>query len=281
MAAKRKLSASDIDALINARHPEPRSLLGYHEFARANEQSICVVRVLEPDADHVEVRWDDGAPAVPLERLHAAGIFEGRVPFRRPLQPYRLHVRYRDGQEITKHDPYFFAPQLSDFDLYLFGEGNHYSIYYKLGAHPTVIDGLAGTRFAVWAPNAERVSVVGPFNLWDGRRHALQARGGSGIWELFIPDVGPGTAYKYEIRTRDGRTILKADPYGFAMQLRPANCSVVVTLDGHEWQDRAWMEARSSANHLTRPINIYEVHPGSWKRDYGHTPPFLNWREFA
>jgi 1,4-alpha-glucan branching enzyme len=281
VAAKPTLSAADIDALINARNPEPRSLLGYHEVARKDEQPLCLVRVLEPDAVQVEVLWDDGATPSPLQRIHPAGLFEGRVPFRRPLQPYRLQIRYRDGHALTKHDPYFFAPQLSDFDLHLFGEGNHYSIYYKLGAHPTVLDGLAGTRFAVWAPNAARVSVVGPFNLWDGRRHAMQVRGASGIWEIFIPDVGPGTAYKFEIRTRDGRTILKADPYGFAMQLRPANCSVVASLDGYQWQDSAWMQERASVNPLVRPINIYEIHPGSWRRDYGRTPQFLNWREVA
>jgi len=281
VAAKQKLSAADIDALLNARHPEPRSALGYHEVARKDEQPVCLVRALEPDAESVEVCWDDGAAPVALKRIHAAGLFEGRVPFRRPLQPYRLRVRYRDGNELTKHDPYFFAPQLSDFDLHLFGEGNHYSIYYKLGAHPMTLDGLDGTRFAVWAPNAERVSVVGPFNLWDGRRHAMQARGGSGIWELFIPGVGPGTEYKYEIRTHGGHSVLKADPYGFAMQLRPGNCSIVATLEGHEWGDAEWMDARSATDPLTRPINIYELHPGSWRRDYRRTPQFLNWREIA
>ena len=275
------LSPADVDALVHARHPEPRSVLGYHEFPRRDEQPLCLVRVLEPDAVRVEVCWEDGATGVPLARLHAAGLFEGRVPYRRPLQPYRLSIRYRNGTDLSKHDAYFFAPQLSDFDLHLFGEGNHHSIYYKLGAHPVVLDGLAGTRFAVWAPNAERVSVVGPFNLWDGRRHAMQVRGSSGIWELFIPGVGPGTAYKYELRTRDGRTILKADPYGFAMQLRPDNCSVVAALDGFEWHDAAWLEARASVNHATRPINIYELHPGSWRRDYGRTPQFLTWGELA
>ena len=275
------LSPADVDALVHARHPEPRSVLGYHEFPRRDEQPLCLVRVLEPDAVRVEVCWEDGATGVPLARLHAAGLFEGRVPYRRPLQPYRLSIRYRNGTVLSKHDAYFFAPQLSDFDLHLFGEGNHHSIYYKLGAHPVVLDGLAGTRFAVWAPNAERVSVVGPFNLWDGRKHAMQVRGSSGIWELFIPGVGPGTAYKYELRTRDGRTILKADPYGFAMQLRPDNCSVVAALDGFEWHDAAWLEARASVNHATRPINIYELHPGSWRRDYARTPQFLTWRELA
>jgi 1,4-alpha-glucan branching enzyme len=192
MGAKLKLSAAEIDALVYARHGEPRSLLGYHEFPRKDEAPICIVRVLEPDAERVEVLWvgGDGAPSE-LRRIHEAGLFEGRVPYRRPLSPYRLRVRYRNGTELAKHDAYYFAPQLSDFDLYLFGEGNHYSIYYKLGAHPSALDGLEGTRFAVWAPNAERVSIVGPFNLWDGRKHAMQMRGASGIWELFIPGVAP------------------------------------------------------------------------------------------
>ncbi len=283
VAARTTLNAADIDALVQARHPAPRSLLGYHEFARKGDDPVCVVRVLEPDAESVRVHWDrDGAaPAVDLNRVHATGLFEGRVPYRRPVQPYRLQVRYRNGIEVEKHDAYYFAPQLTDFDFYLFGEGNHYSIYYKLGAHPGELDGLRGTRFAVWAPNAERVSVVGPFNFWDGRKHAMQVRGSSGIWELFIPDVGPGAVYKYEIRTRDGRAILKADPYGFAMQLRPGNASVVASLDGFEWHDRAWIAARASTNHTLDPISVYEVHPGSWRRDYARTPQFLNWRELA
>jgi 1,4-alpha-glucan branching enzyme len=280
VAAKQKLTAAEIDALMNARHPEPRSLLGYHEIPRRNDAPVCVVRVLEPDATSVTVEWDGLGAANALSSIDARGLFEGRVPHRRPLHPYRLSIKYRNGTELTKHDPYYFAPQLSDFDLYLFGEGNHYSIYHKLGAHPVTLDGLAGTRFAVWAPNADRVSVVGPFNLWDGRRHAMQARGGSGIWELFVPDVGPGTAYKYEIRTKSGQAILKADPYGFAMQLRPDNCSVVAAIDGYAWGDEAWMSARP-VNPASLPINIYELHPGSWRRDYGRTPQFLNWNEIA
>ena len=280
MAAKQKLTAGEIDALMNARHPEPRSLLGYHEFPRKNDAPACVVRVLEPDATHVSALWDDGSAASPLKCIDPRGLFEGRVSHRRPLHPYRLRIRYRNGVELTKHDPYFFGPQLSDFDLYLFGEGNHHTIYQKLGAHPATLDGLDGTRFAVWAPNAERVSVVGPFNLWDGRKHAMQARGGSGIWELFVPDVGAGTAYKYEIRTRSGQAILKADPYGFQMQLRPENCSIVASLDGYEWQDEAWMRSRP-VNPLPHAINVYELHPGSWRRDYGRTPQFLNWNEIA
>ena len=257
-------------------------MLGYHEVRRGKAEPRCVVRVLEPDADEVAVAWPDGGePATVLRRIHDAGLFEGEVPRRRPLQPYRLRVRYRNGVTLEKHDPYFFAPQLTEFDLHLFGEGNHHHIYLKLGAHPQQVDGVAGTHFAVWAPNAQRVSVVGSFNLWDGRKHAMQARTGSGIWELFIPEVGLGAAYKYEIRARGGRTFLKADPYGFAMQLRPDNCSIVAGLGGHAWRDSAWMQERARSDWSRRPVNVYEVHPASWRRKDGRTPPFPTWRELA
>ncbi|NNM60699.1 MAG: 1,4-alpha-glucan branching protein GlgB [Steroidobacteraceae bacterium] len=171
---------------------------------------------------------------------------------------------------------------ISDFDLYLFGEGRHERIYEKLGAHPCEVDGRGGTRFAVWAPNAERVSVVGPFNDWDGRRDVLGERGVSGVWEGFVPGVGEGALYKYEIRSRGGQLHLKADPYGFAMQLRPANASVVARLDGHQWQDEDWISRRGREDPRRRPINIYEVHLGSWRRPWHErTPPFMSWSEVA
>ena len=276
------LSTTDIEAIVSATHREPRSVLGYHEFARDAEQPLALVRVLEPDAAEVAVFWEDESPqaARPLRSVHPAGLFEGRVPYRRPLVPYRIRIRYHNGHELVKHDPYFFAPQLSDFDLYLFGEGNHYRIWSKLGAHPAVLEGLAGTRFAVWAPNAERVSVVGGFNLWDGRRHAMQARS-AGVWELFVPGVGPGDLYKYELRSAGGGTRLKSDPYGLQMQLRPDNCSVVARLDGFEWHDSGWLEARRRTNPRRQAINVYEVHLGSWRRAEGRHPSFLNWGEAA
>jgi len=228
-------------------------VLGYHEYPQPDAPPVCVVRVFEPDAVAITVSWEDETQSIAeLTQLHELGLFEGRIPYRRPLEPYRLQIRYRSGEQALKHDPYFFAPQLSEFDLHLFGEGNHERIYYKLGAHVTSLDGLDGTHFAVWAPNAERVSVVGSFNLWDGRKHAMQLRAASGIWELFVPDVGAGSEYKFEIRTRGGRTILKSDPYGFAMQLRPANCSLVTTLDGFAWSDDAWLAASHCSFHLRR-----------------------------
>jgi 1,4-alpha-glucan branching enzyme len=277
------LSPSDLDAHVHARHGDPRSVLGYHEFARTGDTPICVVRVLEPDAVEIAAYFEDEAHGErhPLARLHDAGLFEGRVPYRRPLQPYRLAIRYRNGAEATKHDPYAFAPQLTDLDLHLFGEGNHHQIYLKLGAHPTERDGLEGTRFAVWAPNAARVSVVGDFNFWDGRRHLMQPHGGSGIWELFVPGVGPGALYKFEIASRAGHTFLKADPFGFRMQLRPQNASVVAELDIYEWQDHDWMSRRATLDTRTQPLAAYEVHPGTWRRAPDREPPYLTWDELG
>jgi 1,4-alpha-glucan branching enzyme len=170
--------------------------------------------------------------------------------------------------------------QITDFDLYLFGEGNHLRIYDKLGAHPLEFDGRSGTRFAVWAPNAERVSVVGPFNGWDGRTHVMRGRGVSGVWELHIPDVGPGTLYKFEVSGRDGGLFLKSDPYATAMQLRPGNCSVVAAPGVYRWGDADWLSARAGANALRRPFNAYEVHLGSWRQPWDQRePPFMDWDE--
>jgi 1,4-alpha-glucan branching enzyme len=169
---------------------------------------------------------------------------------------------------------------ISDFDLYLFGEGKHDRIYEKLGAHPAPAGAEAVTRFALWAPNAQSVSIVGPFNRWDGRRHVMHSRGASGVWELSIPGIGPGTLYKYEIRARDGRLFLKADPYGFEMQLRPGNCSVVAALDGFDWRDGDWLVARARHDPARRPLNAYEVHLGAWRRPWDERqPPFMSWRE--
>ncbi len=169
---------------------------------------------------------------------------------------------------------------ITDFDLYLFGEGKHERIYNKLGAHPMSTDGVEGTHFAVWAPNAERVSVVGPFCDWNGERHVMQPRGVSGVWELFIPGIGIGSLYKFEIRSREGRLFLKTDPYGVAMQLRPENCSIVASLDGYAWQDADWIATRAAINPLRRPLNVYEVHLGSWRRPWDRrTPPFMSWTD--
>jgi 1,4-alpha-glucan branching enzyme len=275
------LTTTQIADLINASYREPRSLLGYHELTRDQDQPLVLVRVLERDASTVSIFWEDetSAAARPLTQLHPAGLFEGRINYRRPLVPYRLLVRYRDGTELIKHDPYYFVPQLSDLDLHLFGEGNHHTLYRKLGAHPEVHQGVSGVRFAVWAPNAQRVSVVGDFNFWDGRRHVLQPLACSGIWELFVPGIGVGNLYKLEIRTHDGQVLLKSDPYGLQMQLRPETASIVNSLDTYSWQDAEWLAQRAHWQPHKSPVNAYEVHPGSWRK---HTDDsYYNWLELA
>jgi 1,4-alpha-glucan branching enzyme len=283
MAARSgKLTKVEIGALVGATHHEPRSLLGYHEFPRTDGTPLCMVRVLEPGADSVAVFWEDEPGEMhELKRVHEAGLFEGSIPYRRPVIPYRLRVRFPGGNEILKHDTYFFSPELSDFDLYLFGQGRHYGLYHKFGAHLRVRDGVTGTQFAVWAPNAKRVSVVGSFNFWDGRKHAMQARGGSGVWELFVPDVGEGVEYKYEIRTQKNHILLKSDPFGFQMQKRPETASIVASLDDYDWRDAAWMQGRAQRDWRKSPINVYEVHLSSWKHAWNRKPPFYTWAEAA
>jgi len=274
------LSKSIKDRLVAGNYHAPRSVLGFHELKDGAGNALWIIRALEPDAAGVSLEWQGGpaGASVPLERIHDAGLFELACAPRPDLMPYTLVVAYPDGHVVRKHDAYLFAPELGEVDLHLFAEGNHYRIYDKLGAHPTTHAGVSGTRFAVWAPNAARVSVVGAFNLWDGRRHAMQRRETSGVWELFIPGVGAGEPYKYEIRTVAGHVLLKADPYGFAMQLRPENCSVVADLAGYTWSDDAWMQARARAKPLEQPINVYEVHPGSWKRIV-EGDCFLTWEQ--
>jgi 1,4-alpha-glucan branching enzyme len=170
---------------------------------------------------------------------------------------------------------------LSDLDLHLFGEGNHHHIQQKLGAHLEVHDGIAGTRFAVWAPNAQRVSVVGDFNQWDGNRNVMQRRGGSGVWETFVPGAGVGSLYKFEIVGAHGQLLMKADPYAFEMQLRPDSASVIADLDGYGWGDAEWLDRRHNWDPLRAPISIYELHPGSWRRSWHRKPAFLTWDELA
>jgi 1,4-alpha-glucan branching enzyme len=170
---------------------------------------------------------------------------------------------------------------LTDLDLHLFGEGNHHHIYQKLGAHVVSENGVRGTRFAVWAPNAKRVSVVGDFNAWDGRVNVMQPRGSSGVWVTFVPGVEAGALYKFEILTQHDHLLMKSDPYGFQMQLRPDNASIVADIEGYEWGDAEWLARRREWNHLREPISIYEFHPGSWRRSWHRQPAFLTWDEIA
>ncbi|MDR3220437.1 MAG: 1,4-alpha-glucan branching protein GlgB [Candidatus Accumulibacter sp.] len=263
-----------IDALrriAEARHHDPFSVLGRHV-----EGSDVVVRVFLPGV--AEVRIAEG------ERVMARKPGSDHFEWRGNGQGLPLHYSliWRDGQgrERFARDPYTFAPQVGDLDLYLFAEGRHLHACHVLGAHEHEVDGIPGVLFVVWAPNAGRVSVVGDFNAWDGRRHPMRARGGSGIWELFIPDLEPGHIYKYEIRNRDsGEILLKADPYGQLYELRPRTGSIVPRRTAYVWGDGDWMTRRRQYDWQHQPMSVYEAHLGSWQRDA--EGGFLDYRELA
>jgi 1,4-alpha-glucan branching enzyme len=255
-------------AVIEGRHSDPFRYLGPHV-----ENGSSVVRVFLPDAEGVAVVDEQGHESE-LQRIHDAGLFEGRLV--NGPRHYRLRARYGERQ-LEIEDPYRFPPILSDFDLYLLGEGTHVNLYEKLGAHPMVLDGVAGVAFAVFAPAAKRVSVVGDFNLWDGRRHAMRVRG-NGFWEIFVPEARAGDKYKYEIVGPDGHLLpLKSDPLAFAAELRPQTASIVVDRDTIQ-QPRP---APDGINALRVPISIYEVHLGSWRRHPQRGGRWLSYRELA
>ena len=201
-------------------------------------------------------------------------VIKDKKPFE-----YKLNVRFDNGDEVTYFDPYVFEPVIDPIDISLFNEGKHYSIYEKMGAHPMTVDGVEGVLFAVWAPNADRVSVVGNFNNWDGRRHPMRKLDYSGIYELFIPGKLVGEIYKYEIKAKSGQVFMKSDPYAFSSEVRPANASRIVDIS-YKWKDTAWMEKREDKNTDEQPMAIYEMHLGSWKRPTDGRE-FYNYRDIA
>ncbi|MBI4400641.1 MAG: 1,4-alpha-glucan branching protein GlgB [Nitrospirae bacterium] len=274
--------ANDIERLTRAEHWDPFALLGPHP-ATTDGRPALIVRAFLPEAKEASVLPDEtGRTPVPMTRIHAAGLFEASLPAGMEKTRYRLRVVDHWGSVTERHDPYAYLPLLTDFDLHLFAEGRHYRAYDTLGAHLQNVEGVAGVRFVVWAPNAQRVSVVGDFNGWDGRRHPMRNRGSTGLWELFIPEIPEGSAYKYEIRPRGGDSpFLKADPYAFAAELRPKTASVVCSLSGYQWGDRRWMEARATRDQSTGPLSIYEVHLGSWMRVPEESGRWLTYRELA
>jgi 1,4-alpha-glucan branching enzyme len=264
------LSPDDIALLLQGRHPDPFAVLGPHRAA----DGAVRIRVFLPGAAAV---WAVGAglPPAPLAQRHADGVFEG--PWVAPGS-YRLQVRWAGGEEATLDDPYRFGPMLGELDAWLLSEGTHLRPYEVLGAHARTLDGVAGTAFAVWAPNASRVSVVGDFNLWDGRRHPMRLRRECGVWELFLPGVGTGARYKFELLDAAGQLLpQKADPFARQAELRPATASVVAPMP----PVAPASPARQVANALNAPMSIYEVHLGSWRRKPEEANRWLTWDELA
>jgi 1,4-alpha-glucan branching enzyme len=237
---------------------DPHGLLGAHPA----DGEGAVVRAFRPDAERVVVHA--AGAAVEAERIHPSGVFEAELPKATLPLDYELEVAYPDGEAFRLRDPYGFAPTLGDIDLHLAGEGRHEALAERMGAHVVEHGGVTGVAFAVWAPNARSVSVVGDFNSWDGRLHPMRSMGSSGIWELFVPDVPEGCRYKYEIRRPDGALQLRADPFAFAAEVPPETSSVVFE-SRYEWTDDAWMQERARTDVQARPISIYEVHAGSWR----------------
>jgi 1,4-alpha-glucan branching enzyme len=252
---------NEVELLVEGRLADPHHLLGAHPH-----DDGVLVRAWRPEARAVVARPENAAP-VELELRHPAGLFEGLVPDADAPLRYELDVSYPDGNTFTLRDPYAFAPTLGDLDLHLAGEGRHEQIYERLGAHLRQVEGVTGTGFAVWAPNARAVSIVGDFNGWDGRLNPMRSLGASGIWELFVPGVGEGERYKYELKGPDGRLLpLKADPYALAAEVPPATASRVYRAR-HAWRDADWLERRGATDALREPVSIYEVHLESWRRN--------------
>jgi 1,4-alpha-glucan branching enzyme len=260
----------EVERLQRGRHHDPFALLGRHP-----DGADAVVRALLPEAERAWLVEAD----TPLERLEGSDLFTWRGPARACPERYRLRLDLKGGGRVEVWDPYAFPPQIGDLDLHLFREGRHHHAWRFLGARPWRADGIDGVLFATWAPNAARVSVVGDFNRWDGRRHPLRSRGGSGVWELFIPGLGPGTLYKFELLNRQsGALQVKSDPYGRQFEFRPATAAVVAPDRAHAWNDGDWLARRARWDWLHAPVTIFEVHLGSWRR---HDGRYLTYRELA
>ncbi len=268
--------AHQVEAIAGGYHGDAFSILGPHPVSAAAGGPAWEIRAFLPQAKSVQVVSGDGS-RIDMERRHREGFFVARTD--REPAAYRFRIEHWNGATSEAEDPYRFPPVMSEFDLHLHGEGTLYEAWHTYGAHLTEMDGVAGVRFAVWAPNAECVSVAADFNDWDTRRHPMRLRN-AGVWEIFLPGVAAGAAYKYYVRSKvGGYRQLKSDPYGFASEVPPKSASVVASLDRYEWQDAEWLKQRAQRNWLREPVSIYEVHLESWMRGPAGEP--LTYRELA
>ena len=272
-----------IDKIIYAYHHDPFQILGAH-FSGPGD-SIVTIRMFQPHARRVAVIT--GEQVFPMTRIRDEGFFSASLDrnlFTDPdLDPYtyQFEVEYYSGEVHRINDPYRFLPQLEERDRYLFNFGTNYRLYDHLGSHLVVLNSIAGTAFRVWAPSARRVSIIGNFNGWDGRIHSMRSLGSSGIWELFLPGIGQGELYKYQILTARGEILEKSDPFQFYGEMRPKTASIVYDIHSYEWQDGTWQEEKRLASPYDKPLTIYELHPGSWQRDPQEPDRFLSFRELA
>ena len=271
------LPVDELRAFVTGAHPDPFKILGPHQVG-----NDVVIRVFRPDVKEVTVALPGkDIERVPAKQLHPEGFFQAVLPGKKRDLDYRLLFTGHDGSTAIVRDPYAFGAIMGEIDLHLFSEGNHLQIYEKFGAHLRNIGGAEGVYFAVWAPNAQRVSVSGDFNGWDGRVNPMRRLLGSGVWELFLPGVAEGAHYKFEIRTPGGALLLKSDPFALFNQHGVQTSSLVYNLDRYQWSDREWMESRPARRLHTSAISIYEVHLGSWKRKTGEGSRSLSYLELA
>ena len=271
------LPPDELNAFLSATHPDPFRILGPHRVG-----DDLAIRIFRPDAQKVEILTNgDSAQPIEAEKIHSDGFFCARIPAPAGIFPYRVRLTSFNDNQWTTADTYRYGPIMGEMDLYLFSEGQHWRLFDKFGAHLRTIDGDSGVYFAVWAPNAQRVSVVGDFNGWDGRVHPMRKLLGSGVWEIFIPGVQENAHYKFEIRTPQGALLLKSDPFAFFNQHGRSTSSLVYNLKRYKWSDADWMEARPKRDWPKSAISIYEVHLGSWRRRADEGNRHLSYLELA
>ncbi len=274
------VSDAKLNKIINFEHYDPFEILGFHTVIVDGKQCGSILAFI-PSAKQAWIINLEDNQAVKMNKIHNDGFFEYINKQNGKFLPYELKIEYDNGFVHQIHDPYSFLPVISDLDRHLFNEGSHQEAYEKLGAHIMEINGIKGVQFAVWAPNAKAVSVMGDFNGWDNRRHQMRVLGHSGIWEIFIPGLSEGDIYKYTIKTQDNHLMEKADPYGFYAEMRPKTGSIVWNINKYQWNDENWLNKRSRCRNLEKPMSIYEVHLGSWMRIAEENNRYLNYRESA